>query len=161
MKDTKKLEILIAARGHIARGWTQGRWATNVWGNRVSVLNPTAARFCAVGAVKRACGLSWWREQQVLSELRRHLPSGHRSVMSFNDHFLPPSGKFRVLALFDRAIEALTPPAPDDANIGEPQKWRRYEEVEPGETAPARTEPDPEETVQVPAEQPEEVPVGV
>ena len=46
--------ILGRASDLIKRGWTQGKMARDAHGNVTTSVSPNAARFCLVGAVRRA-----------------------------------------------------------------------------------------------------------
>ncbi len=93
------LETLKQARALIAKGWTQGAMARDKWGVRESAWSPCAASFCAIGAVRRACGPAHEiRDGTRALEERCKIP-----LEDFNDSHT----QAEVLALFDRTIAEL------------------------------------------------------
>lgn len=84
---TSLRQILTCAADLIAAGkWTQGAEARNEWGRPlVSAHSPDAARFCAIGAIRRCAGNVSIGGAIDLAHL--HLPRywRHRSLVSFND----------------------------------------------------------------------------
>lgn len=85
----KALDILIAARDLLSKGWTQG----------------SAASFCSIGAVHRC---SPPREgSEILNELTITMKaqSSAPCLMAWNDQ--PNRTQAEVLALFDQTIERI------------------------------------------------------
>ena len=102
-KDKNVLKVLKTARGIVAKGWIREALAEDSKGNMVPVKSDKAVRFCAVGALRRAeyqLGTKGVATKARI-ELRKALPNGINSVISFNDR----SHKTAVLTLFDTAIE--------------------------------------------------------
>jgi hypothetical protein len=107
-KNTKVATLLKNARSIIARGWCRTNLATDANGKRVTVKNPKAKSFCAIGALRRAEHVMG--TTGVATEgrkvLRSVLPAScfSASVVSFNDY----GTKQEVLKLFDRAIDKVS-----------------------------------------------------
>jgi hypothetical protein len=101
---------LAGAREKIQVGWTRGCLARNAYGESVTYDNPSATRWCAVGALRVAAGhmnLSSYDLQEVMGEAGNRLTTalqqlGHPpDISTVND---TARDKSVVLAVFDRAI---------------------------------------------------------
>jgi hypothetical protein len=97
---TDVLDVLIAARAEVEKGWTQ------------YTLSDGTGNVCAVGAVYRAAGdhdlfgspsLAVFNAAEAARDVLEGALAGWH-LPSFNDH--PSTTKADVLALFDRAIAA-------------------------------------------------------
>jgi hypothetical protein len=91
------VEILKAAKALITdeKNWAQGCIARSASGEEVGALNPTACRFCAVGAIQKVAT----DESRIpVIDILRSLAKG--SVSFFNDSH----SHAEVLSLFDLAI---------------------------------------------------------
>jgi hypothetical protein len=110
------LELLIAARERVAKGWTQGRSAETKGGRYAHYSDKGAAKFCAWGGLHAACPLTEGLSlvDAAEAELERSLPkklvagavSGdYRPLARWND--MPGRTKKQVLALFDKTIARL------------------------------------------------------
>ena len=100
------LEILVAARDLVAKGWCQGTLARDSCNEYVRYFSSEAAFFCTLGAVFRAhytLGSDNASERtRALSLLEEELPKGYRPAVSeWND---AKERKQEVVALFDAAI---------------------------------------------------------
>ena len=89
------LGTLRAGRERIARGWCQGRYATDAHGGYASTGAANAEAWCISGAV-RFCASG----VVVVHALRKTL--GSRQLAVWNDH--PDRTQADVLDLFDRTI---------------------------------------------------------
>jgi hypothetical protein len=103
-------EVLIAARGLIAKGWTQGFAARDVAGQSVEPWSsPSACSWCIVGALNVACGTDVSETYDGLARRKAAFESlepfvGCEDWLFWND--TPGRTQAEVLAAFDRAIEA-------------------------------------------------------
>jgi hypothetical protein len=117
---TDVLDVLIAARAEVAKGWAKGAdyagWTSSEGG------------VCAMGGIYRSAKTDECRYADLYgaaaSALAPHVPadfecayySGPAMVGEFNDH--PSTTKADVLALFDRAIAAeAVKTSPDTAHV--------------------------------------------
>jgi hypothetical protein len=95
---TPELKVIRLARRLIEKGWTRGNNARRRNGHKVMSNHPKAARFCARGAISRACydlksNVSYWAVYTALvDEVRCDLAV-------FNDMQL---SKKPVIAVFKR-----------------------------------------------------------
>jgi hypothetical protein len=83
------LEVLIAARAEVDRGW-------------IKFFGETPAGVCALGGLSRVG--TWSTKSEPYKALLAALPAHHCAVSAFNDDFR--TKKADVLALYDRAITA-------------------------------------------------------
>lgn len=95
--------ILTTARALIAKGWCKDSQARDADGLEVLPNDPSAKKFCVLGALDRCCvnnaeGLGSFRAAQEL--IREQI--GTRSITEWNDN--PRRRKREVLAVFDEAI---------------------------------------------------------
>lgn len=93
--------VLIAARALIVKGWCRGTAAKNARNAAVPVDDPTASKFCAIGAVRRVAG--FMGANGAIMALCDFVPA--RALVTFNDS---KRNKRDVLRIFDKAI-ALQP----------------------------------------------------
>lgn len=93
-KQLTTKQVLIRARKLIKKGWTQKVMARNKYGHTVSLENPNACRFCALGALAKA------GPNGAYYEARNILVNLTGGIASFNDNHT----KQEVLDLFSRAI---------------------------------------------------------
>jgi len=97
------LETLKAARHLISdpAKWTQGTIARDWTGKQTTADSIDAFCWCAVGALEKVGS-----NAGPFRALRWAMPSGYRSIVSFNDSHTHAE----VLALFDKAIGTLVEP---------------------------------------------------
>lgn len=95
-------EVLIAARALIVKGWCRGTAAKNARNAAVPVDDPTASKFCAIGAVR--CVAGFIGANGAIMALCDFVPAGV-GLTTFNDS---KRNKRDVLRIFDKAI-ALQP----------------------------------------------------
>jgi hypothetical protein len=90
---TDVLDVLIAARAEVEKGWAKGAYEY-------------PGGVCIYGALYRTAGLGFEGIQRMatLGPLFAQLPDGFTNLVFFNDD--PDTTKADVLALFDRAIAA-------------------------------------------------------
>ena len=90
---------LIKAKALIANpeNWTQRMLARNEKGECVSVYSPTACKFCALGALRKACT----HEGAYLALADAAFKAGFKGIVALNDHGLHED----VMEMFDKAIE--------------------------------------------------------
>lgn len=104
------LNLLIEARGRIARGWVKGTFAKTASGLQCNAWDGAARQWCALGAMQGAAGGAlndtWLRAQDgaAYDYLTQAVPNLLQDVMSYNDD--PNTRHCDVLHLFDRAIDA-------------------------------------------------------
>lgn len=105
------LDLLRAARERISvpEGWTQGHIARTADGGRCMAMDPEAAMWCALGAVRRADASmppphSDTRLQRATESLRNTI-GGDRMISDWNDKLSRTHAE--VLDLFDRTIARL------------------------------------------------------
>ena len=93
-------EQLRAARALISNpdNWTQGKFARDWTGKETTPSATDAFCWCAVGALEKVGS-----NAEPFKALRWSLPTGCRSISSFNDSH----HHAEVLALFDKAIAEL------------------------------------------------------
>ena len=106
------LEILIAGRARIAKGWNRGWFSVRSDGSRCDPNDVEAARFCSIGALRSATGeptrIDFKKVEGYLDAfmlLKKSLPEPYESVAKFNDD---QGSAYPVLELYDRAIASLT-----------------------------------------------------
>jgi hypothetical protein len=94
------LDKLRAARDLISdpERWTQGTIARDWTGKQTTADAVDAFCWCAIGALEKVAS-----NAQPFRALRWAMPSGYRSIVSFNDTHTHAE----VLALFDKAIAEL------------------------------------------------------
>lgn len=107
---TEPLDILIGAREHIARGWTQGAMARDAEGLECGVREAVATCFCALGAIFAAAGSHNEPALPAADRLRAELRD---DITRWND--APGRTQAEVLAVFDRVIEKARGAAPEPA----------------------------------------------
>jgi hypothetical protein len=93
-------EILIRARGFLARGWCQNTLARDADGNAVKPISERAVAWCAIGAVD-ATRMPW--NMGAKPALRRLEAAIGQPINDFNDRQKTVGP---VLAAFDRAIRS-------------------------------------------------------
>lgn len=97
-------------------GWTDGRFARNRYGHEVAWYSRNAVKFCAVGAVNRACynlNKATVTSQEVQNLLEWKL--GTKDIIAFNDTYRYEHStsdkrmrrKYEVIAYFDQTISLL------------------------------------------------------
>ena len=89
---------LIKARALIEKGWTQGAFAKDKYGETVGTTDPTASQWCATGALMAIVGTRA-RYSYCVKLLDQILQEG---IIIFNDS--PCRTKEDILALYDKAI---------------------------------------------------------
>ena len=94
------VEILKAGRAKIVKGWTQGIYARDIYGDKIADSYPGAVSWCAYGAVHGAC--NGWAPYAVVRYLIRALPEGWESVSDYNDD--TERTQSDILRLYDNAI---------------------------------------------------------
>ena len=104
--ETKRAsDVLREARALIAdeQRWCKHAEARNADGGGVEFDHPDAARWCAIGAVWRACN-TWtrWEIADYLYLAAERLRPGISGHVTYNDH--PDTTHADILALFDEAI---------------------------------------------------------
>ena len=113
------LEVLIAARALVARGWTQRAYARDAQQNKIHDLtHPDVACMCAVGAIIASDSEAVSERGTITDSLnallgsiedqtssRRAFTSASQLIASWND--APERTQADVIAAFDRAIAAL------------------------------------------------------
>lgn len=99
------LETLKGARQRIIKGWTREVCARNESGEEVDENNPSACRFCALGAlgVESANLVGFEAAKDALLKVIRR-DSDCITIPTFNDL---SKSKHRVVKAFDKAIENL------------------------------------------------------
>ncbi len=102
-------EILIAARAVLSgpKAWTKKAFARNTYGVRIRPTAVSATCFCMIGAIDHVAPTGP-EKFDAKRELTCAIPGG-RAVTDFNDD--PRTTQADVLAVFDRAIEAINDPA--------------------------------------------------
>ena len=96
-------EVLVSARGFIARGWTQGAFACDEWGKNVELLRSSARSWCAAGAIWRVVGYeAIGAHEDACSILDDLVSSEFDDISEFND--AEETTQAAVLAVFDEAI---------------------------------------------------------
>lgn len=104
MDAAQVVEVLALARAFVEAGWCQGGLATDHAGIPCGAWEPTAADFCALGALHRArleLGLSRYDPPVAMAEQLLDEASGCDDMALLND--APTTTKRQVLALFDQA----------------------------------------------------------
>jgi hypothetical protein len=141
MTPTTIVAILTQARALIERGWTKGASARNQRERRVDYLDPTAIRWCSVGALSCAAhreNVPWEATRPyydaAAEHLRKSLPvdvapydDTDSTIVGYNDTW--HVNKNDILALFDRAIASAQlaaaapaePEAQPQAAVAEPE----------------------------------------
>lgn len=101
------LSLLRAARGLVAKGWTQGAYGRTDAG--LTCMGESAVCFCAAGALLWPDGLE---RKTAFSLLAKELPTEFLMIdtpvlalVAFNDS--PGRTQAEILALYDRAIAKL------------------------------------------------------
>ena len=89
---------LIKARALIEKGWAQGAFAKDKYGETVGTTDPTACQWCATGALMAIVGKEA-RYSYCVKLLEEIL---QQSIIIFNDSRCRT--KEEVLALYDKAI---------------------------------------------------------
>jgi hypothetical protein len=99
-------EVLIAARGLIAKGWTQGSFARASDGVGTSFNDHDACSWCSLGALMAATPVAFDRgiAMSCLRDAIGRDANGRGSIQLWND--APERTQAEVLAAFDKAIEA-------------------------------------------------------
>ena len=99
----KTREILVAARELISQPerWTQGAYARDLNGLRVSPGGPNAVCWCAIGAMAKVAGLSSGEMEDSRAAITLELAAESNGVIAeWND----ASDHESVVEAFDRAI---------------------------------------------------------
>lgn len=113
MNESEKMKVLGLLNGTkdllIEKGWTQGAFARDTYGERVPVRDPNACTFCLLGALNRTAethGLvEGGAKQQALMALWTAKGTA-TGIAAYNDQ--PVRTKEGILALIDRAKELVT-----------------------------------------------------
>lgn len=102
------LEALIAARDLISdpKRWTQDVQARDKYGHRVGALHPSAAKWCAMGAIRRV-GDPLPTRALTDSLMRASMTLFDTAPVNVNDLGHRSEAHARVLAMFDHAISTL------------------------------------------------------
>jgi len=95
------LQNLKDARSLLEKGWTTGAAARDKDGKIVYVGEPSAAKFCAMGAMSQVTGVNYSHQTSMEELIRSFLGGG--SISYYNDTHTQKD----VLELFDAAIEVL------------------------------------------------------
>lgn len=104
---SETLRVLTIAREYVAKGWTRDYMARTASDEPTKATAPDAAKWCALGAVRRAAAEvsnniygTYWPEER----LSFCVPARHgSSVANYNDD--PFTKKEDILKMFDCAIE--------------------------------------------------------
>ena len=73
-KRTYVAAMLRKAAQRVVRGWCQGHYAVNRYGNPTSTRGRAATRWCVVGAIEAAAFMEWGRRdayQALIDHLRK------------------------------------------------------------------------------------------
>lgn len=97
---------LIVARSHIARGWCIGSRAKAANGSNVRGNDPSAVRWCALGAIDAAANVRNCAYMEIVDLLAAHVPPDKRGGAYAVAEFNNSHNQAEVLALFDKAIAA-------------------------------------------------------
>jgi hypothetical protein len=102
---TRTLTALTKARACVDAGWTQNAYGRTEEGKGTGYADPAAVAYCMVGALYHAMPNeeSYGIVTPALDALIA--VAGTQQLIRFNDH--PKRTKEEVLAVYDRAIEAM------------------------------------------------------
>ena len=107
-RELDSVEVLKRARELVANGWTRKTIARDANGRFVTVLSREATSFCVVGGLMRAqseMGGFITRNLRRVLEIAADIE--YRDIADWNDE--PGRTKEEVLAVYDKAIESLSP----------------------------------------------------
>lgn len=95
----------------VEQGWCQKMLAKNKKNVYVSFLSPDAEKFCAMGAITKACyvkgseKINYKLQDACLEVLEKDLPENN--IVRYNDSLPKKTGKRSIVRLFGRVINRL------------------------------------------------------